>query len=62
MDACTVVVRFGFGESSVVNVKFLAEREQTLSRVLTIFWLGSSAFNLDCFSRCDNCCCLDDCM
>jgi hypothetical protein len=32
-----VLVWFGLSESSVVSVKFLAEPEQTLSRVLTIF-------------------------
>ena len=48
-----MVVWFSLSESSVANVKFLAEPEQTLIRVLTFFFcskenyflLGSSALN-----------------
>jgi len=50
-----MVVWFSLSESSVANVKFLAEPEQTLIRVLTLFFvfcskenyflLGSSALN-----------------
>ena len=57
-----MVVWFSLSESSVANVKFLAEPEQTLIRVLTFFFVQKKTIFcwvqvpliLDCFSRCDS--------
>ena len=40
-----MVVWFSLSESSVANVKFLAEPEQTLIRVLTLFFVFCSKEN-----------------